>query len=129
MAHPHEEHLRTTTDKLNSGDMDGFLAGHTDDVKFHVAGSSPMSGDHEGRDGVGRAFGSLTGILDAPPSADVHDCLANDEHGILLITQHLSRGGKQLDVQVTVVFHFRDGLVSEVWLQPRDIPAFDAFLS
>lgn len=129
MAHPHEEHLRTTTDKLNGGDMEGFLAGHSEDVKFHVPGSSPIAGDHEGREGVGGVFGGLMAILDGPPSVDVHDCLANDDHGILLATQHLSRGGKQLDAEMMLVFHFRDGLASEVWLQPRDIAALDAFLS
>jgi len=26
------------------------------------------------------------------------------------------------------VFHFRDGFVSEVWLQPTDVPELEAFL-
>lgn len=129
MAHPNEQHLRTASDALNTGDMATFLAAHTPDVAFHFQGSSSLAGDHTGRDGVGALFGNLIGMLDGPPSADVHDCLANDEHGVLMIVQHLSRGGKTLDVPANVDFHFRDGLVSEVWFSPLDQAAVDAFLA
>jgi ketosteroid isomerase-like protein len=129
MAHPNEDLLRSTTDALNKGDMDAFLAAHTPDVKFHVPGKSPVAGDYEGREGVGAAFGKLTGLLDGPPSADLHDCLANDEHGVLLVEQHLTRGGNTMDVPFTIAFHFRDGMVSEVWLGARDQYALDNFLA
>jgi ketosteroid isomerase-like protein len=129
MAHPHEALLRSTTDQLNGGDMEGFLAAHTPDVKFHVPGKSPIAGDVEGREDLAGVFGKLMGLLDGPPTVDVHDCLANDEHGIMLGVQHLARGGKTLDVPLTLVFHFSDGLVSEVWLSPGDQDAMDAFLS
>lgn len=129
MAHAHEELLRSATDSLNRGDMDGFLAAHTPDVKFHVPGKSAIAGDHEGREGMGAAFGKMIGMLDSPPAVDVHDCLANDEHGVLLGVQHLARGGKTMDIPITLAFHFRDGMVSEVWLSPRDQYAMDAFLS
>lgn len=129
MAHAHEELLRTATDALNRGDMGAFLSAHTPDVTFHVGGGSPITGDHQGREGVGAVFGTLAGLLDGPPTVDIHDCLANDEHGVLLIVQHLGRGGQTMDVPVTLVFHFRDAMVSEVWLQPTDQAALDAFLA
>jgi ketosteroid isomerase-like protein len=129
MAHPHEELLRSTTDALNAGDMDTFLAAHTPDVKYHTAGNGPLSGDVDGREGMGMFFGKLMGMLDRPPTADIHDCLANDEHGVLLVEQHLTRGGKTMDAPLTLVFHFRDAMVSEVWLAPRDQAALDAFLA
>lgn len=129
MAHAHEDLLRSTTDALNAGDMQGFLAAHTPDVRFHFQGKSPLSGDHEGRESMGGLFGKMMAMLDGPPTAEIHDCLANDEHGILLVVQHLARGGKAMDVPLTLVFHFRDGMVSEVWLNPRDQYALDGFLA
>lgn len=129
MTNAHEDILRSATAALAKGDMDTFLAAHTPDVKFHVAGSSPISGDYEGRDGVGGAFGKMMGILDAPPTVDLHDCLANDEHGILLVTQHMTRGGQARDFPSTLIFHFRDGLVSEVWWSPVDVAALEDFLA
>ncbi len=129
MAHANEGLLRSATDALNKGDMDGFLAAHSPDVKFHVRGNGPLAGDHEGREGVGAFFGKMMGMLDVPPSADIHDCLANDEHGILLVVQHVTRGGKTMDVPLNMTFHFRDGMVSEVWMTPQDQYAADAFLS
>ncbi len=129
MAHANEELLRSTTAALNSGDMEGFLAGHTPDVKFHVSGKGPFSGDHNGRDAVAGFFGKMVGMLDGPPTVEVHECLANDEHGFLLVVQHLSRGGKTMDVPLTLIFHFRDGMVSEVWLSPQDQDALDGFFA
>ena len=129
MAHANEELLRSTTDSLNKGDMDAFLAAHTPDVKFHMLGKGPLAGDHEGREGVGAVLGKMMGLLDGPPTAEIHDCLANDEHGILLVVQHLARGGQTMDAPLTLVFHFRDAMVSEVWLVPRDQYAMDAFFA
>jgi ketosteroid isomerase-like protein len=129
MAHANEELLRSTTDSLNKGDMDAFLAAHTPDVKFHVLGKGPLAGDHEGREGMGAIFGKMMGLLDGPPTAEIHDCLANDEHGVLLVVQHLARGGKTMDAPLTIVFHFRDAMVSEVWLASRDQYATDAFFA
>ena len=65
MAHPNEQHLRTASDALNTGDMATFLAAHTPDVAFHFQVSSSLAGDHTGRDGVGALFGNLIGMLDA----------------------------------------------------------------
>ncbi|MEX0834141.1 MAG: nuclear transport factor 2 family protein [Actinomycetota bacterium] len=129
MGNAHEDLLRKATDLLNQGDMDAFLAVHTPNVVFHVSGNNAMSGDHVGRDGVAAVFGKLMGILDSPPSFDIHDCLANDEHGILLGVQHLSRGGNTLDARSTLVFHFDDDMVSEIWLQPLDQDPVDSLLA
>ncbi len=129
MAHANEELLRSTTDSLNKGDMDAFLAAHTPDVTFHVPGKGPLAGDHEGREGMGAVFGKMMSLLDGPPTAEIHDCLANDEHGILLVVQHLARGGKTMDVPLTLVFHFRNAMVSEVWLAAQDQDAMDGFFA
>jgi len=129
MAHPNEEHLRKANDALNGGDMDAFIGAHAPDVVFHYQGSSPLAGDHHGREEMGAMFGKFVGMLDVPPQADVHDCLANDEHGVLMVVQHLTRGGETIDVPANVDFHFRDGLVSEVWFSALDQAALDDFLA
>ena len=129
MAHPHEDHLRMASEALNQGDMEKFLGAHSPDVRFHFSGSSALAGDHNGREELGVLFGQLVGMLDMPPHADVHDCLANDEHGVLMIVQHLTRGGKTIEVPANVDFHFRDGLVSEVWFSALNQAALDSFLA
>ncbi len=80
MAHANEELLRSTTAALNSGDMEGFLAGHTPHVKFHVPGKGPFSGDHNwtasSRRSPGRApsvasdLGRVAALTDRGPSPD-----------------------------------------------------------
>jgi site-specific recombinase XerD len=46
---------------------------------------------------------------------EVHDILANDEHAVGLHTAHAEREGKTLQDNNTLVFHVRDGKVTEVW--------------
>ncbi len=129
MAHPNEDLLRKGTDALNSGDMETFLNQHTDDVVVHIAGQSPYAGDHAGKE---KAFGVLQQqmqTLDGPPQFEVHDVLANDTHGVILGTQHASRGGRQFDDRQVVVFHFADGLINEVWVSSGDQAAEKEFWS
>jgi ketosteroid isomerase-like protein len=55
--------------------------------------------------------------------------LANDEHAVELVTVRGERVGKQLTDNETVVYHFRDGKASEVWVQSTDLYALDEFFS
>src|SRR5437867_255662 len=56
MAHPNEEVARSATEALSKGDVEGFLALHTDDVVVHFPGRGPMAGDYRGKDGLGQMF-------------------------------------------------------------------------
>jgi len=129
VAHPNEELLRKGTDALNSGDMQTFLGMHADDVVIHIAGQSQFAGDHAGKD---KAFGVLQQqmqMLDGPPQFEMHDVLANDTHGVILGTQHASRGGKQFDDRQVVVLHIEDGKITEVWVSSDDQAAEKEFWS
>ena len=46
---------------------------------------------------------------------EVHDVVANDEHRIGLNSVHAEREGRALEDNNTLVFHVRDGKVTEVW--------------
>jgi uncharacterized protein len=115
--------------RLNAGDFQGFLALHTDDVVMHVPGTSPLAGDHRGRDGVAAVFQKEMSLLDAPPEFEDHDDLGSDQHAVKLVTQRLRRGGRTFEGRQTMVAHVRDGKFSEVWFQPEDQAAFDDFFS
>ena len=56
--------------------------------------------------------------------------LANDEHAAALVTIRGERAGKQqLNENEVLIYHFRDGKVSEVWIQSTDQYAADEFFS
>lgn len=65
---------------LNAGDFEGFLGLHAVDVVMHVPGDGPLSGDHNGREGVAAVFQKEMSMLDEPPEFSAHDDLGSDEH-------------------------------------------------
>ena len=67
MAHPNAEVLRTAREALSRGDMEAFLAMHTDDTVVHVGGRNPLTGDHAGKDGVAQLVQRQNELLDSPP--------------------------------------------------------------
>jgi uncharacterized protein len=129
MAQDNAELMQTATDALNNGDIDTFLGMHSDDVKLHVTGRNAASGDFEGRQGVARAFQQQMQLLDGPPAFETHDALGSDDHAVLLGVQRLTRGGKTLELQTTVVAHIKDGKFTEVWVATNDPYAEDEFYS
>ena len=63
-------------------------------------------------------------------SFELHDVLANNEHAAALITIRGERAGKQqLNENEVLIYHFRDGKVSEAWIQSTDQYAADEFFS
>ena len=127
--HPNAELMRKASELLNAGDIPGFLALHTEDVVMHIAGTGPLAGDYRGREGIGASMQMEMELLDGPPTVQPHDDLASDDHAVSLVIQTLRRGGRTLAMRTTVIAHVKDGLFSEVWLQPEDQAAYDEFFA
>ena len=76
---------------------------------------APLCGDYKGRDAVLGAYARIQELCDRTFRIELHDVLANDQHGVALTRWTASREGKQLNVQVTDVYHIKDGKVVEFW--------------
>jgi hypothetical protein len=61
--------------------------------------------------------------------ANIHDMLANDEHGVALVNVSATRDGKSLDARIVHVFHMRGGKMTEFWAISEDPQLFDEFFS
>ncbi|HEX5938580.1 MAG TPA: hypothetical protein VFZ75_12965 [Actinomycetota bacterium] len=60
------------------------------------------------------------------PRSDVHDVVANDEHAIALVHQHLEvADGRRYDQQQVLVAHVRDGRIAELWTMNQDQAVVD----
>ena len=129
MAHPNEEIARRATEALTKGDVESFLANHTDDVVVHFPGRGPMAGDYRGKDGLAEMLQRQMQMIDAPPEIETHDIVANDDHTVVLNKTKASRGGKVLEQDQVVVMHIDDGKIAEVWLQFSDQQAMDEMAS
>jgi ketosteroid isomerase-like protein len=127
MRHPHEELLRREAD---AGIRGGFIVAdfYTEDHVLHYPGTSPVAGDYHGHAGLTEFGQGIAAIATLHP--ELHDAVANDEHGIQLVKVRAERqDGARHEWRVLWVFHFREGLIAESWAQVDDQAALDAFLS
>ena len=74
-------------------------------------------------------FGRTMELTDGNFRVEVHDVVANDEHGVGLNSVHAERAGRTLEDNNTLVFHVRDGKVTEVWQYWSDQYAADELFS
>ena len=127
--HPNVELLRKGYDAYSSGDIAVLNDLFADDILWHIAGRSQIAGDYKGRDAVFGFFGKLMELSGGTSAIEVHDILANDEHGVALVTGTGSRNGKSFRGQDVHTFHLRDGKVVEFWDSPLDQYEADEFWS
>lgn len=127
MAHPNEDLLRQGYQAFAEGDMQTLDELFDDEIAWHVPGNNPLSGEYNGKQEVFGFFGKINELADSF-SIEVHDVLANEEHGVALTWAKGERAGKTLESQVVQVFHINeDGRVTESWGHSHDQAAEDNF--
>lgn len=119
--------LRDGYQAFGNGDMARLTELFADEVAWHTPGHNSLSGDYHGRDAVFAMFGRLAEETGGTFRVDVHDLLANDEHGVGLVTVTARRGDRSITVNEANVFHLRDGKVTECWIAATDQEAEDEF--
>ena len=125
--HPNLDILRRGYAAYGAGDLDAISELLHDDVVWHVAGHSPISGDYKGKEQVFGFFGKIQALSDGTSKVEVHDLLADDEHGVGIVKESATRNGRSHDGQATHVFHLRDGKVTEFWDAQVDQYSVDEF--
>jgi uncharacterized protein len=129
MVHPNEELVRQGFEAFSKGDTEALGAFFADDAVWHTPGRGPLAGDHRGRDQVLSMLAKQMELTGGTFRGEPHDILANDEHAVLLVKVRAEREGKAWEDNGLVVFHIKNGKVSEAWLHPGDLYAGDEFLS
>ena len=125
--HPNLELLRRGYAAYGAGDMDTINELFADDVVWHVGGRSALSGDYEGKEQVFGFFAKLLELSDGTSKVEVHDLLAGDDHGVAVVKESATRGGRTHEGNAVHVFHLRDGRVTEFWGAQTDQYAADEF--
>jgi ketosteroid isomerase-like protein len=101
----------------------------TPDVVWHVAGRTAMAGDHKGIDAMLKVVRLVVEMTDGTLEARLHDMLANERHGVILLKEAATRNGRRLEYELIDLYHFREGLICEMWSTPTDQQAFDEFFA
>jgi ketosteroid isomerase-like protein len=127
--HPNLDLMRRGYAAYTSGDMDTINQLFADDVVWHVAGRNQISGDYTGKEQVFGFFGKLQELSDGTSTVEVHDILADDDHGVAIVVESATRNGRSIESRTTHVLHLRDGQVTEFWDAHIDQYAADEFWS
>jgi ketosteroid isomerase-like protein len=127
MTHPNEELVRRGYEAFNTADVETLRQLFADTTIFHEPGRSPISGDYQGMDQVLGFFGTLAERSGGTFRATLHDVVANDEHAIGLHSSDAERDGRAVRSPTVLVFHVRDGKITETWSHHYDQHEFDEF--
>jgi uncharacterized protein len=127
MTHSNEDLLRRGYAAFSAGDMNTLRSMLADDVAYHVAGSSLVSGDYHGPEEVTGLFARIFELTGGTFRVELDDVLANDQHGVAMHTVYAERDGQVLQTPEVQIFHVTDGKATEVWIVPYDLAAVDKF--
>lgn len=85
MAHPNEKLLRIGYEAVIADGVTAVTDMFDDNIRWHVPGRHRVAGDYHGKWGVEELWRKLMGESDGTFQMEVHDVLANDEHGVALL--------------------------------------------
>jgi len=125
--HPNVQHMRDGYDAFAKGDLAGLQELMTEDVVWHVAGRTPLSGTYEGRDAVFEFFGRVMELTEGSFRVEPLTALADDTYGAAPVRITAHRGDRHLDVMNLQVSRLEDGRVAEFWDTTTDTEATEAF--
>ena len=123
--HPNLERSRAGYVAFASGDMATLSDLLSDDIVWHSGGDNILTGDYVGKEAVLGFFGRLMQESGGSFKNDIHDMLANDDHGVALVTSSATRGGVSFEGNAVHVFHMSDGKMTEFWSFTEDQSKFD----
>lgn len=124
MSHPNEERLRDLYATFAKGDLEGFLAGCTDDVTFHVPGDTPASGTFTKAD-FAVWIGGVMSTAEGTFQEHVLDVFANDEHGVLQLRHELDRAGSHRVYLTSHAVELDNGRISRWEERPGSLAEFE----
>lgn len=100
-----------------------------EDIVWHVPGSSPIAGDHQGRDAVLAYFTKRRALASASMRMHPKGVLEDGDAVVQLVDGTASFGGEEVRWQTAGVYRLRGSAIAEVWLVPLDLARFDAIWS
>jgi ketosteroid isomerase-like protein len=117
VAHPNEARFREGYELFGKGDLETLRRDFfTEDTVWHTAGNNALTGDAVGIDAVMENFMKTFQLSGGSFKTEIHDVLANDDHGVVIGNASAERDGKMYEWKYTHVVHFKDGKVSESWV-------------
>jgi len=97
-------------------------------MEFHIAGRSPYSGVHRGRDEILKVFHDTGVATNRSIHIEPHAVAGDEEHVVGLHRIKATRAGrKPLDQNGVLVCHVDGTVIADAWLLWEDLRAADEF--
>jgi len=96
-----------------------------DDVVWHVPGSSPLAGDHRGRQAVFEYFHTRRRLVDNSMQLHPGEILADGDTVVQRVDGSARIDGEPVSWSTVGVYRFEADRVAEVWLVPTDLAKFE----
>jgi ketosteroid isomerase-like protein len=122
------EIVRRYADAWAAGDAATVVSLYHDDIVLHWFGENPLAGDHAGKGAALTALGKMFAATKRG-APEIHDVLGSDTHAAILARERWMDGDSPVTVNRVLVFHVRDGLLSECWVYDEDQRFVDAIFS
>lgn len=129
MEHAHKLLLQKMYSNYSNGNLKEFLADCSDEITFQVLGKSKLAGKYTKDTFLSDFFPRLAELSGGTFKTEVHDILASDRHGAVLVSHHLERGGKSLQIRSVNIWRFENAKPVAWYEYPRDLYQFDELLS
>jgi uncharacterized protein len=101
----------------------------SEEIVWHVPGSSPIAGDHRGRRAVFDYFTRRRELAQATMRMHPGNAIADREAVVQLVDGTARLNGVQVSWRTVGVYRVESGRVREVWLVPLDLDLFDRIWS
>ena len=126
--HPDIALVRRGYEAFSSGDgatLAGIIA---PDATQYQPGSSPLAGEHTGREAIMEFYGRLASETDGTFRVELRHLFA-DGRGRVVATHRATgeRNGRRLDAEASLVFTVVDGTARDIHGFQEDIDTWDAF--
>jgi ketosteroid isomerase-like protein len=110
---------------VDIGEIDRLLA---DDVVFHIPGRHPLAGTYSGKAEVFSYLGKVANLSQSDDGGfEVHSIMADEQHGIALVTGTIEHNGVRFVRPTVHVAHVNGTQVTEFWEASLDQHAEDEF--
>jgi ketosteroid isomerase-like protein len=96
-----------------------------EDIVWHVPGTSPIAGDHRGRDAVLAYFVKRRALASASMRMHPKGVLSDGDAVVQLVDGTATFGGEQVRWHTAGVYRIRDTAIAEAWLVPLDLARFN----
>jgi uncharacterized protein len=128
--HPNVRKIRDALATYNSGDREAMREFLAPDIRWHVSGDHPLSGDYEGIEEVLGYFGRVQELTEGSLRIEPTQMLADDGRASIFMRVTATRADRKLDVEMAETLLLDEqGRWAEYWALADDQAAVDAFWS